>query len=133
MAPPRSVVNFLAAQWRLQQKELKKLRKVEEASAVANAEGDYLYVDKIFDKMVKDLDDHQFFMEEKLKKLHDSFEDLEKVAIKTAVTAAAKVAGATVVDTFKEIIPKVMEHVKMFIPEIMEQVNAKIGVFDEEM
>ena len=93
---------------------------------------DDLNVDKIFDKMVKDLDDHQFFMEEKLKKLHDSFEDLEKVAIKTAVTAAAKVAGATVVDTFKEIIPKVMEHVKMFIPEIMEQVNGKIAAVDEE-
>ena len=112
---PRSVVNYLAAHWRLHQKTIK-----EEAKASA-ATSDY---DDKLKAIQADVDESQNFLEDKMKKMEEMMKSMSEDLMNTAAWMAAKTATACITKSMEAMVKQVVKEIEERAKEIEERVDA---------
>ena len=121
---PRSVVNYLAAQWRLHQKKVK-----EEAKA-STATSDY---DDKLKAIQADFDESQNFLEDKLKKVEEVTKSMSEDLMNTAAWMAAKTATACITKSMEDMVKQVVKQVAKEIEERAKEIEERVDAVEEEV
>ena len=121
---PRSVVNFLAAQWRLHQTKIK-----QEAKANA-ATSDY---DDKLKAMQADFDESQNFCGDKLKKMEEMVKGMAKDLMKTSVSALAGTAKAIITTSMETVSARIAKEIGERVGAVEEEVAEKLIGFQRNL